>query len=237
MIFASVVLATVLVVSPPDQPAARFDTTLAPQVQSAVVSDPSLQPGFFDPTRFDSATVVSLRAIFDSAKTQGLPERPLINDALHGASVRVSGNKIVNSVRKRFRAMLEARSAMGQQTTESELASGAEAIMIGAESKALQQIRAIRPNRGAALTALVVLADLMQRGIQPNKARDAIVSLARVSSDDALNGLRVLVAKNADRGPGMAQDALDRYVRTNVSGAEKNAPKPPNRTSRPPDAP
>lgn len=237
MIFASVVLATTLAVSAPDQPAAKFDTALTPAAPSAqVVADQSMQPGFFDPARFDSATVVSLLAIFDSAKAQGLPERPLVNDALHGAAMRASGNKIVNSVRKRFRAMIDARSALGIQTTESELDSGADAILKGAEPKALQQIRATRQNRGTALNALVVFTDLMLKGIQPGKARDAIVSLARVSpSDDDINGLRVLVAKTSERTPGMAQDALDRYVRNSVSGAKNKAPTQP--ATRPPSPP
>jgi hypothetical protein len=45
------------------------------------------------------------------------------------------------------------------------------------------------------------------------------MTIARMPrSDDALLGLQATVAKNALRGPGMAVDALNRYVRTTMPG-------------------
>jgi len=241
VIVASVVLATVLAVGTPlHRSVAGTDTTLsaAPRNAAVVASDPKAQPGVFDPARFDSATTVALRHVFDSASALRLPIAPLINKANRGASFRASGRKIVTNVHAHFVDMLAARAALGENASESELDSGAEAIHQGVDGMALQQIRTERPARGAAVSALVVMTDLIQRGISTNKARDAIVSLARVSpTDEAINGLQVLVAKQAIRGPGMAQDALDRYVRSNVSGAQKNAPNPVTRPPSPPDAP
>ena len=50
-------------------------------------------------------------------------------------------------------------------------------------------------------------------------ARDAVTTIARIPrSDDALLGLQATVAKNAQRGPGMALDALKRYVNATVLG-------------------
>lgn len=238
MICASVVLATVLLgSSPPDQPAAGFESAYWPAAQVAfVVSDPKPQPGVFDPARFDSATTVALRAIFDSATAHRLPLAPLVNKANKGASFRASGRIIVTKVQAHYLDMLEARGALGDNATESELDSGAEAIRQGADMKVLQQIRQARPARGSSVSALVVMTDLVQRGIPTNKARDAILSLVRVSpTDEAINGLQELVAKQSVRGMGMAQDALDRYVRSNVSGA-KNASKPATRPPSSPDA-
>ncbi|MBC8088637.1 MAG: hypothetical protein H7Z40_15340 [Phycisphaerae bacterium] len=190
----------------------------------------------FDPLRFDSATTVALRAVFDSATARHLPLAPLINKANWGASWRASGRKIVSNVQAHYVNMLDARKALGESATESELDSGADAIRQGAEPKVLQQIRVTRPSRGSTVNALVVMSDLILKGIPPNKARDAILSLARVSpTDEAINGLQELVAKQSVRGPGMAQDALERYVKGNVQGA-KNAPKPVTRLPSPPDA-
>ena len=240
MICAPAFLVAALIVgSVPSLSVAEADTTIPAPVQAfAAVSEQSLQPGRFDPTRFDSATVVALRALFDNAVAQGLPLGPLVNNAHLGSARRASGSKIVNGVRGKIRDMLEARDALGETATDSELESGADAINQGADARMLQQIRDTRPTRGSAVMSLVVLTDLIQRGIQPGRARDAIVSLARISpSDEAISGLQVLVAKNSERGPGMAQDALDRYVRNNVPGAQKPPPSPSSPVPRPPSLP
>jgi hypothetical protein len=83
----------------------------------------------------------------------------------------------------------------------------------------------------------MVLTDIVQRGIPSIPARDAVTSIARMpSSDDALRGLRETVAKNSVRGPGMAVDAMNRYVKGTVSGAiPTSAPATPDRKPiRPP---
>ena len=197
-----------------------------------------IQPGRWDPTRFDSATAVGVKAWLDSATVHGLPYGPLYSNALMGTAWRTSGKEIVNRTRLFFIAMLDARAALGEGSTESELATGAELLRAGMDGKALQAIRGVRPSTGSAVTALVVAADFVKRGIPNNQARDAVTTLGRASkSDDALNAAQALVARNAERGPGMARDALDRYVKLNAGGAQKNAPgsKPVTRPPGPPD--
>lgn len=242
MICASVVVAALLVsASPVEQPSAAWDTTYgvvskSSVPQSGMAQSASLEQPGFDPLRFDSATVVALRALFDSAAAHRLPVKSLINKANQGAAYSVSGKRIVQSVREHFTALVDARAALGENATDSELDTGADALKKGADGKVLQEIRKTRTTRGSAVNALVVLTDLMERGIQTNKARDAILSLARISpTDEAINGLQNTVARNANRGPGMAQDALERYLRTNTSGAQKPASKPANRPPNPPD--
>lgn len=195
------------------------------------------QPGRWDPSRFDSATAVGVKAWLDSATVHGLPSLTLYNHALQGAALRKSGSEILIKTRQLFVAMLDARAALGEGSTESELASGAELIRAGMDGKSLQAIRDVRPASGSAVTALVVTADLLKRGIPGNQARDAVTALGRASrSDDGLNAAQSLVARNSERGPGMARDALDRYVKSNVGGAQKNAPaKPVTRPPGPPD--
>lgn len=193
----------------------------------------SPQPGGFNPARFDSATAGALRVLFDSATAHGLPQLPLINLANRGNAMRASGSKILSMVRGHYAAMLEARTVLGDNSSESELDSGADALQRGVDVKALAAIRTTRPVSGSAVSALVVITDLVNRGIPTGKARDAITALARASkSDDGINGLQMLVARNAERGPGMAQDAMDRYLRINAPGGSKNAP--PKTAPRPP---
>ena len=221
-------------------PAAAVASNTIPDLSGPIWA-PALQqltqPGRWDPTRFDSATAVGVKAWLDSATAHGLPYGPLYSNALMGSAWRTSGKEIVNRTRLFFIAMLDARAALGEGSTESELATGAELIRAGMDGKALQAIRGVRPSTGSALTALVVAADFVKRGIPTNQARDAVTALGRASkSDEGLNAAQALVARNAERGPGMARDALDRYVKSNAGGAQKNAPgKPVIRPPGPPD--
>ena len=220
----------------PFEATSRTDS-LVHSTHSAVDSQEA-QPGRFDAARFDSATAITLRSILDTAAAHGIPTAALISLAYQGSAMHSPSAKIVSAVRSQYVAMVDARAALGDGATDSELSSGAEALRHGVDGKALVAIRSTRPSMGSAVTALVVLNDLLDRGIPNGKARDAVTSLARVSKgDDKLNTLQQLVAKNSERGPGMAQDALDRYVRVNAPGGNPPAgSKPITRPPGPPDA-
>ena len=62
-----------------------------------------------DVSRFDSLTLLTLRAQLDLAIENGLPTAPLINRALEGAARRASGAKILQVVRDHMAAMAHAR--------------------------------------------------------------------------------------------------------------------------------
>lgn len=190
---------------------------------SAVVAD-TIVTVQFDASRFDSITQLSLRSFLETAAEQGIPLGPLINRALEGAARKVSGAMIMATVRLHAAALVEARAVLGAATPLDELEAGARALRAGVEPKTLAAIRVSRPV-GTATIPLVVLTDIVQRGVPGAAARDAVTTIARMpSSDDALNGLRESVAKNSVRGPGMALDALRRYVQGTVSGARGAAP-------------
>jgi hypothetical protein len=194
------------------------------------------QPGRWDPTRFDSATAVNVRAILDSAIAHRLPFASIHSDALMGAAFGKSGKDIVANTRKQFEALIDAREALGENSSESELAAGAAAIRAGVDGKTLQSIRTVRPAYGSAVTSLVVAGDFMKKGISVSQVRDAITALGRASrTDEGINAAQALVARNAARGQGMARDALERYVKANAGGATKNAPANP--VPRPPGPP
>jgi hypothetical protein len=213
------------------QLSAQLATTVLPAAR-AVVSDtvpvvtaPARplggvpQPGQFDASRFDSLTAISLRSIFDEAYDRGLPVRLLVNRALEGAARRVSGPRILRVVREFSDALAAAKFALGDGSTEAELDAAATAIRAGIEPRTIAGLRTTRP-AGTAVTALVVLTDLVGRGVPLPTAREAVTTLATQSrSDESLTGLQQTVAKNSQRGPGMALDALNRYVRGTTSGA------------------
>lgn len=180
----------------------------------------SEQQAQFDAARFDSVTALSLRSYLDAAIEQGIPTAPLINRALEGSARKKSGAEIMRAVRLFGAALAQAMAALGPGTPVAELEAGASALRAGVDEKSLAAIRAVRP-AGAAIIPLMVLTDIKQRGVPIVTAIDAVTAIARMpTSDEALNGLRETVAKNAVRGPGMAVDALTRYLKSTASGSK-----------------
>lgn len=189
----------------------------------------------FDAARFDSVTAFALRGILDSAVERGLPSQPLIMLALEGAARKVHGTKILAVVRAHVAALETSRELLGAESTIDELNEGANALRSGIDGKVLVAVRATRP-AGTAVMPLLVLTDIVKRGVPLATARDAVTSIARMPrSDEALMGLRETVAKNSVRGPGMAVDALQRYLRGTVQG--RSPPSAPATVDRPPIRP
>lgn len=183
-----------------------------------IASQSTQPPAKFDAARFDSATAVGLRELLDSAVEQGIPTGPLIDRALEGAARKRSGAEILKVVRMHATALLIARDALGDKAPVDELDAGARALRAGIDAKTLADVRAARPNSSVVLP-LVVLTDIVSRGVPQSTARDAVTAIARMPrSDDALSGLQLTVAKNAVRGPGMAVDAMNRYLRGTGAG-------------------
>lgn len=202
---------------------------------SAAVSTKARQ-AVFDASRFDSLTANALRLLFEDAAELGLPVRPLINRALEGAARRSPGDRILRVVREHALALQEAKRALGDRATEDELEAGAIAVRAGLDWRAVESVRASRPT-GSVVVPLVVLTDLVRRGVPASNARDAVATLVRSPrADDVLLGLQATVAKNAQRGPGMALDALNRYVRSMGATPAATTPTSPDRKPvRPPD--
>lgn len=228
-------LAAATVVAASRADSVRSAASLVASIDTVFFRDPQ---GQFDAARFDTLTANALRVLLDDAASKGLPTAPLINRALEGAARRVSGQRILLVVRAHAAAMAEAKAALGDASTVGELDAGADALRAGIDAKTLAVVRSTRP-RGTAVTALVVLTDVVRRGVPTATARDAVSTIARMpKSDDALLGLQSTVAKNSQRGPGMALDALNRYVRGTVSGAvSPSTPATSDRKPvRPPDS-
>jgi hypothetical protein len=191
----------------------------APHAAALDVQQLVQPPAKFDAARFDSATALGLRELLDSAIEQGIPVGPLIDRALEGAARKRSGAEILKVVRMHATALLIARDALGEKSPVDELDAGARALRAGIDARTLADIRATRPT-GSVVLPLVVLTDIVSRGVPQITARDAVSAIARMPrSDDALNGLQLTVAKNAVRGPGMAVDAINRYLRGTGAGA------------------
>lgn len=216
--------------------AAPCDTPATTVAEARTMDSTRQQPAAtFDVTRFDSATAVSLRSLLDAAAARGLPTAPLVNKALEGSARRASSSKILEVVRSYVASMAEARDLLGVESTATEVYAGADALRAGVDPRVLVALRETRPP-GSADIALMVITDIVKRGVPSMTARDAVNSIARMPrSDDVLLGLQQTVAKNALRGPTMAVDALTRYVRSTVSGS--NSPSAPAAVDRKPIRP
>ncbi len=214
------------------------DTTQASGLRSpSTVTAPAHRSQVaFDASRFDSLTATALRGLFDDALELGLPVRPLVNRALEGAARRIPSERIVRVVREHAAALHQAKRALGERSHEDELEAAAIALRAGLEERAVELMRTSR-GRESVVVPLVVLTDLVRRGVPIPNAQDAVAILARTPrSDDVLLGLQATVAKNAQRGPGMALDALNRYVSSMRAMPVLAAPMSPDRKPvRPPD--
>ena len=133
--------------------------------------------------RLEPDAAAHVLAIVDEARSAGLPTAPLVARALEGASQQARSAVIVAEVRALAASLGGARDALGTGSRETELVAGASAIQAGVPVDSLSRLRASRP--GESLTiSLVVLCDLVARGVQQGTATGAILSAVRAGGTD-----------------------------------------------------
>jgi hypothetical protein len=134
--------------------------------------------------RFDRGTALVLTRIVDSARAQGLPSHPLVTRALEGASRHIPDARIIAVVRAYAQALRNSRTALGTQAPTDELVAGADVLLAGVTSKALTELRSTRETQPLTVP-LVVLADLVARGVPTTDAASAVITVARTNAPDA----------------------------------------------------
>lgn len=173
----------------------------------ASAQDTSARVRELDPlARLSEATRYQVELLFDSAKVAGLPTAPLESKALEGISKRVDSRRIVVAVRAVFRSLRDARGALGSDATSDELNAAAGAIRLGIPPAELGHLK--RTHHDKQLTVpLVVLADLVTRGVPRDTASSTIFQLwQRGAADDDFLGLWRGVERDIVSGtaPGVA---------------------------------
>lgn len=149
---------------------------LALPMARAAAQDPRLIPLLDDSTR------LHVEAVVDSARRAQLPTEPLIDKALEGARKRAAGARILAAVTALSDRLRVARAALGGNT-ESELVAGAAALQAGVGPHALADLRETRPGRSLAVP-LVVLSDLVTRGVPADTATALVLLVARAGLTD-----------------------------------------------------
>lgn len=176
---------------------------------------------------FDAKTNAELHQLIDAARANRIPTAPLVSRALQGAARRLSGARVVALVKAHADSMRAARFALGSLSSADELDAGATALRAGASRLALRRVRTTRAP-GAATTALVVLTDLLSRGIRVTDASDALADLAQHAPDSTLLSLQAAVAREGNI-------ATPERLRVLVNEAVKTSPPaPPGKVVIPP---
>jgi hypothetical protein len=150
--------------------------------------------------RLDARTRATVAALIDSARASGVPSEPLVGKALEGASRGADGARIAGAVRALAQRLSSARTLLGESSSVAELVAGASALQAGVAPNTLQQLRTARPREPLA-AALVVLADLVTRGVPADTASKLILRVAQTrAGDESFDALRRDVARDIVAG-------------------------------------
>lgn len=161
--------------------------------------------------RLDATTFRSLSALIDSARTSGLPTDPLISKAQEGLLKRATPAAILSATRGLLDRLGASRSALGPAASGAELEAAASALRAGAGVAQLSSLRATRGSRGVTVP-LVVLADLLARGVPRDTAVLAVQTMAAANATDAaFNALRLNIERDITGGMSPAAAAGMRY--------------------------
>ena len=170
-------------------------------------------------SRLDPNTRFVVEVIIDSARVAGVPTRPLMLKALEGSAKHADNKHIIAAVRSVFHAELDVRVALGTTLNESEQAAAVSALQAGVPLEALAKFRGDRT--GKPLTrALIVLTDLIQRGVPVPEASSAIMQLwQRGAADGDFYGLWKNVEQDilSGQNPGTALQNRVREVPVRVA--------------------
>ncbi len=160
-----------------------YPAALALLCSATAASAQQSQLGRLD-TALDSTTRVAVLAIVDSARVARLPADALVNKALEGAGKHADGPRIVAAVRSLAAELRAARSALGSGSRAEEITAGAHALHAGVRPADLHLLR--RSAVGRELTTpLMVLTDLVARGVPAPIASSDVVMLVRAGLRDA----------------------------------------------------
>jgi hypothetical protein len=187
--------------------------------------------------RLAPATAARVLELVREAGENGLPTGALVARALEGASRSAADDEIVAAVRRQLSGLVAARRALGGGRTSTEIVAGASALLAGVPEDSLARLRVARPE-GSLAIALVVLSDLVARGVPVEQASNGVLVAARSGATDAmLLRMRERVHARIERGEaptGAAQQGLHELLSRRPSAdRQRRAPEAPERRKTP----
>jgi len=144
---------------------------------AAATPDPRLA------ARLDEASAEAVQALVARARADSLPAEPLIQRALEGATKGAPGPRIAAAVEALLARLHTSRALIGRASGEAELVAAAGALQAGVDTASVARIRADAPGRDLTVR-LVVLADLIGRGVPRADAEAAILDWTRKGTGD-----------------------------------------------------
>jgi hypothetical protein len=166
--------------------------------------------------RLDPQTRSAVIAVIDSSVSAGLPvtmTQSLVSEAQRLRAFGQSSETIIRRVREQARRLQIARIALGDASV-TDVEAGAAALGAGVEPATLAELRRARP-RSSVAVALVVLADLITRGVPADTASGLILAVAGSQAGDQVwHELRTTVVQDISSGktPLYAAEARTRGV-------------------------
>jgi hypothetical protein len=168
--------------------------------------------------RLDPTVRHAVAVMLDSARQAGLPTAPIESKVFEGLSKKVHSRRILAAARNVYESLRLARAALGKDASTDELTAGAGALRVGVTTAELANLA--RGQREKLLTVpLVVLADLVTRGVPRDTASQTIFQLwQRGAGDDDFYGLWRGVERDIVSGtaPGVALLARAREIPSRV---------------------
>jgi len=185
--------------------------------------------------KLDPASRRQIEALFDSAARASLSPDLLLMKTLEGIAKGRPGPQIVAGVRHHFEALKQARTALGADVKMEELLAAAGAVHAGVTPAAITRLRSSRIGKEITVP-LVVLGDLVSRGVPTDDASSAIIQLSQGGAlDSDFRGLWRGVEQDIVSGVPPAA-ALDRRARE-IPGRAPPGPRLPAPTPRQPETP
>lgn len=186
--------------------------------------------------KLDPVSRRQLEALYDSAARISLSPDLLVMKTLEGIAKGKPGAQIVTGVRRYLDALKQAHGALGPDVRVDELVAAAGAIQAGVQPSAISKLRSSRTGKEITVP-LVVLGDLVSRGVPTDDASSAIIRLSQIGAlDSDFRGLWRGVEQDIVSGVPPAA-ALDRRAREFPGRASPGSRLPPSPAARPQETP
>ncbi|MDB4907928.1 MAG: hypothetical protein JWO05_2712 [Gemmatimonadetes bacterium] len=184
--------------------------------------------------RLDPGSRSAIESILDSARASGLPTEPLLSKTLEGISKRADNRRIVSKVREVYVALREARLALGANASKDELSAAAGALQAGVPATMLARFRSAHAK--SVTVPLVVLADLITRGVPRDTASNTIMQLWQGGAADGdflglWRGVERDIVSGAPPAMALMQRAREYPLRAPPAGRAPGNPPQPETTS------
>lgn len=186
--------------------------------------------------RLSGEAARQVSAVVREARAMGLPTDPLIARAFEGASRGADDAGLVAGVRRQASALAAARTSLGVASPSDEIVAGASALLAGVPADSLSRLRAVRPG-GSLVIPLVVLCDLVARGVPVNVASVAVVTAARAgATDGALLRIRERIHTRIENGGAPATstgEVVRQWLHESPAKTKRDAAPPAERKKVP----